>query len=244
MVAAGACQFGPVAISTASISSRASSSRMSMYAVQSLLPLWASTMSLARWRLSPRTSQMAAHCKSGSRRKQPSTYRPRFPIPMAPSTIRSLAATLPCLPMAVPGITCGAARQTPACTAVLRNRRRLRLTFSLHILDLLLGKKFTGHRYQTCLMPLFSYTGIHILKRQSSVVIMPDLLNRGSLSINNISGQTSGKYSRKSYFLQSDSLATDSGVRGGHGLVVDHALVSIYDRPPRIPGQRDLRYLS
>ena len=44
---------------------------------------------------------------------------------------------------------------------------------------------------------------------------MLDIFNQGLLSITNITGYTSGKYSWKSYLVQRDSLATDSTLAGG-----------------------------
>jgi hypothetical protein len=44
---------------------------------------------------------------------------------------------------------------------------------------------------------------------------MLDIINRRSLFITNITGHTSGKYSWKSYSVQSDSLAADSAPAGG-----------------------------
>jgi len=47
---------------------------------------------------------------------------------------------------------------------------------------------------------------------------MLDIFHRGLLSITNITGYTSGKYSWKSYPVQRDSLATDSTLAGGERL--------------------------
>jgi hypothetical protein len=44
---------------------------------------------------------------------------------------------------------------------------------------------------------------------------MLDIFNRGSLFITNITGHTSSKYSRKSYPVQGDFLATDSTLAAG-----------------------------
>ncbi len=70
-IAAVACQFGPVAISTASMSLRASSSRRSRYVAQSWLPYLASAIFLTASRRAAFTSQTATNRTSGCSRKQP-----------------------------------------------------------------------------------------------------------------------------------------------------------------------------
>ena len=69
-IAAVACQFGPVAISTASMSLRANSSRRSRYVAKSRLPYLASAICLTALRRAAFTSQTATNCTSGSLRKQ------------------------------------------------------------------------------------------------------------------------------------------------------------------------------
>jgi hypothetical protein len=138
---------------------------------------------------------------------------------MAPSLIRSLGTTLPFLPSAVPGIICGNARQTLACAAVLRNRRRFRPILSLHIFDLLLSKNLWAIDITLLIGPFFSYPGTDILKFQSipapvKRVYQLDIFNRGSLFITNTTGHTPGKYNWKSDPVQKDSVATDSTPAG------------------------------
>ena len=104
-IAAVACQFGPVAISTASMSSRASSSRKSRYVAQSWLPYLASTIFLtgvaARGLHVADGHELHVRLLAGS---SPGRSVPRLPMPMPPITIRSLGATAPLLPRAVPGM--------------------------------------------------------------------------------------------------------------------------------------------
>jgi len=57
---------------------------------------------------------------------------------------------------------------------------------------------------------------------------MLDIINRRSLFITNITGHTSGKYSWKSYSVQSNSLAADSAPASGDLMVfVENWLATI-----------------
>ena len=127
-----ACQLGPVAISTASMSLRSSSSRKSRYMSQSLLPYCSSAIFLTASRRAAFTSHTATNCTSFCSRKQPRSYVPRLPMPMPPTTIRSLGGTAPSRPKAELGMIVGAtAAAAPAESAVFKNPRRWTRCFAL-----------------------------------------------------------------------------------------------------------------
>src|SRR5271165_2362656 len=135
MIVADACQRSPVAMSKASISERvARNSRMSAYILQSLLPYLLSTRFLTCSRRTLRTSQMATNWTSFSGNIQPRSNSPREPMPMAPSTIRSLGATAPPRPSADAGTMVGASTAAPAAVAVCRHSRRVILVVDVDFL--------------------------------------------------------------------------------------------------------------
>ena len=71
------------------------------------------------------TSQTATNWTSFCSRKQPRSYVPRLPMPMPPTTIRSLGATAPSRPKAELGMIIGASTAAePADTADFKNCRR------------------------------------------------------------------------------------------------------------------------
>ena len=129
----------PVAINTASISGRASSSRRSRNVAQSWLPYFASTVCLTASRRAAFTSQTAAKRTSGCCRKHPRSYPPRLPMPMPPTTICSLGGGAPSFPSAEAGMNCGRATRALAPAAVLRNRRRENLAVVSDMVGLLVG---------------------------------------------------------------------------------------------------------
>src|SRR5262245_46852512 len=70
-------------------------------------------------------SHTATNCTSLCSRKQPRSYVPRLPMPIPPTTIRSLGATAPSRPNAELGMIVGAIAAAPAESAVCKNRRLL-----------------------------------------------------------------------------------------------------------------------
>ena len=115
----------------------ARNSRMSAYILQSLLPYFLSTSFLTCSRRTFRTSQMATNWTSFSGSIQPRSNSPRAPIPMAPSTIRSLGATAPPRPSADAGTMVGASTAAPAAAAVCRHSLRvIRVVDVVFLVDL------------------------------------------------------------------------------------------------------------
>src|SRR5271166_161782 len=138
MIVASACHRSPVAMSRASMSERvARNSHMSAYILQSLLPYFLSTRFLTCSRRTFRTSQMATNWTSFSGSIQPRSHSPRAPVPMAPSTIRSLGATAPPRPSADAGTMVGASTAAPAAAAVCRHSLRvIRVVDVVFLVDL------------------------------------------------------------------------------------------------------------
>ena len=116
-----ACQWSGVPISTASMSSRASTSRKSLYALQSWLRYLSLTLARACSRCWGTGSQTATICTSGKFRKPPMSPVPWPPQPMVAMTMRSLGAGRFSWASPAAGTSRGAAR-TPV---VFRKSRRV-----------------------------------------------------------------------------------------------------------------------
>ena len=130
-IAAVACQFGPVAISTASMSLRASSSRKSRYVAQSWLPYFASAIFLTASRRAAFTSQTATNRTSGSLQEAAQVVAAAVADADAAQrrSARWAARRRPCPARRRESPAARPAPRRPAI-AVFRNRRRAKRSFS------------------------------------------------------------------------------------------------------------------